>query len=202
MGLTLSYFSFRGRAEQIRLLLHFVGASFEDRHVNREQFGQIKQAGVQASYFGSLPVLEDDGFVLSQGPVIMNYLARKFGIAPDDPKLAAKAEAITLGAEDLRTKYFGIAGKNKDEPRAAFLAGDWPKRWLPAFEGLLAQNGDHGVFVGDAPTQADIAVWDVLDAMLTYVPGASLAGHPRVEALHATIASAPTLEEYLAARPE
>ncbi len=202
MSLTVIYFSFRGRGEQIRLLLHYVGATFEDRQVRRPDFLDLKKQGVAATYFGSLPVLVDGDFRLSQGPAIMNYLARKFSIAPTEPEAAARAEAITLGAEDLRSKYFGLFGDEAKDKQTKFLEGDWRTRWLASFEGLLAQNGDHGVFAGEAISQADIAVWDVLNAFVSYIPDASLDGHPRVEALYAKLAEAPTLASYLAERTD
>lgn len=202
MSLTLLYLPFRGRGEQIRLLLHLLDVPFEDRHLSRPDFGALKQQGAPATYFGSLPAIVDGDFHLSQGPAIMTYLARKYGIAPTEPQAAARAEAITLGAEDLRNRYFRIAGKDKDEERARFLSGDWTKRWLPSLEGLLAHNGRGDVFVGDAITQADIAVWDVLNAMLTYVPEATLQGHARVEAFYAKIESQPSLARYLSQRPD
>ena len=74
---------------------------------------------------------------------------------------------MVLGAEDLRMAYFRLLG---DDDRAAkrkskFLDGEWNDRWLPAWDGLLSQNGDSGYLIGTSLTQADVAVWDALDAM-------------------------------------
>src|SRR5687768_369040 len=105
MAYTLYYFPIRGRGEQIRLLFHALEVPFEDRRINREEFGRMRGEGVSRVPFLQLPFLDDDGFQLAQGPVIMRYVAQKHGIVPADAKQAALADAITLAAEDMRTKY-------------------------------------------------------------------------------------------------
>jgi glutathione S-transferase len=200
MSYRLRYFPIRGRGEQIRLFLHALQQPFEDVPVRREQFPELKKEGPGTLAFGSLPLLEDDGFKLVQGPAIMGYLARKHGVAPTDLQQAARADAITLGAEDLRSKYFGLFGEGSEEKKAAFRDGDWKTRWLPAFEGLLELNGDSGFFVGSSLTHADIAVWDALDAVLNNVSGASLEGFPRLQKFRDQIAQRTALAAYLAQR--
>lgn len=198
MSYKLYYFPFRARAEQIRLMLSALGVAYEEVALDRESFMALKKQGPGVLAFGSVPMLEDGDFKLVQGPAIMSYLARQHGRYPGDVKQAVRADAIALGAEDLRTKYFGVY---KDAEKAReFLGGDWATRWLPAFSGLLEQN-DTGYFVGKDWTHADIAVWDVLDAILTYVDGASLDGHARVAEFRERIAKIEPLAAYLAARP-
>src|SRR5690606_21902908 len=168
MSYRLWYFPLRGRAEQIRLMLHEIDAPFDDRRVlGRDEFMQLKQQGPSMLTFGSLPMLEDGDLRLCQGPVILSYLARKHGVAPAELQAAARADAIAWGAEDLRVKYFGLFGENKEAKQAEFVGGDLATRWLPNFDGLLALNGDTGFFVGASLTHADIAVWDILIAFLS-----------------------------------
>ncbi|MFO0574939.1 MAG: glutathione S-transferase family protein [Polyangia bacterium] len=207
MSYRLYYFPLRGRGEQIRLMLHALMQPFEDVAVKRDQFVEMKKEGPRQLAFGSLPMLEDGELRLVQGPVILGYLARKHGAAPTDLKQAARADAIALGAEDLRTKYFGtLSGDNADEKKAAFRDGDWRTRWLPSLEGLLELNagtggtGDTGFFVGDSLTHADIAVWDALDGVLTNIAGATLDGFPRLVRFRESIAKRPAIAEYLLQR--
>jgi glutathione S-transferase len=201
MSYRLYYFPIRGRGEQIRLMLHALTQPFEDIAVKREQFVEMKKEGPRQLAFGSLPMLQDGELHLVQGPVILGYLARKHGIAPGDLKQAARADAIALGAEDLRAKYFGtLSGDNADEKKAAFRDGDWRTRWLPSLEGLLELNGDTGFFVGDSLTHADIAVWDAIDGVLTNIAGATLEGCPRLVRFRESIAKRPAIAEYLLQR--
>jgi glutathione S-transferase len=201
MSYRLWYFPFRGRGEQIRLLLNALEQPYEDVAVKRADLPALKQQGPGLLAFGSLPLLEDDDFRLVQGPVIMSYLARKHGMAPTDLRQGARADAITLGAEDLRTRYFSLFGEGAQEKQAAFLSGDWQTRWLPSFDGLLALHGAGGFFLGSTPCHADLAVWDVLDAVTTYIPGATLDGHPRLSAFCDAVRALPPVAAYLARRP-
>ena len=202
MSYRLIYWRKRGRAEQIRLLLSELGADFEESNVSGAEFRAMKSMGPSVLTFGSVPMLEDGDFKLCQAPVIMTYLARKHGIAPDDSRDAAKAEEATLGAEDLRIAYFKLFGAGAKEKQAAFASGDWCKRWLPAFEGLLQQSG--GFTVGASLTQADVAVWDALDSITTWISAASLDGFPSVQKFSTEFAERPRIAAYLRSdrRPE
>lgn len=200
MSYKLWYFPIRGRGEQVRLFLHALGQPFEDVRVRREQFMEMKQQGPRLLAFGSLPLLEDGDFRLVQGPVILGYLARKHGVVPSDLQAAARADAITLGAEDLRSKFFSLLGEGAEERQRAFLDGDWKTRWLPSLEGLLDCNGSTGFFVGDHLTHADIAVWDALDGVLTRIPGAALDGCSGLQRFRDRIQALPGLSSYLAGR--
>ena len=196
MAYRLLYFPFRGRGEQIRLLLHALEIEYEDVSVGKPRLMELKQQGPEALLFGAVPLLEDGDFKLAQGPAIIAYLGRKHGAAPSDPELAAQADALTLGAEDMRSKYFGLFGDDKEAKQTAFVEGDWTKRWLPAFEWLLSTGSDAHL-VGDSLSYADIAVWDALDGFVVYVDGANFDGFPRVSAFYDAIAARPALAGYL-----
>ena len=197
MSYKLYYFSIRGRGEQVRLFLQALEIPFEDVLVKRDQFLGLKKRGPSTLYFGSLPMLEDGEFRLCQGPAIVSYLARKHGAAPSDPQLSAKADAIAWGAEDLRMRYFKVAGQEKEQEQSEFLTGDWKTRWLSSLNGLLEINGNTGHFIGEQLTHADIAVWDVLDATLANVPGASLDGFSSLQAFYDGVRSRPAVAAYI-----
>ena len=75
---------------------------------------------------------------------------------------------------------------------------------LPAFDGLLQLNGDNGFFVGDKLSQADLAVWDIVDSMLVWITGANLNNHPRLQKFYDAIKARPGIAAYLDSdkRPE
>lgn len=202
MSYRLYYFPIRGRGEQIRVLLAALEVPYDSEVVNGERFGALREEGPELLTFGALPMLEDGDLRLVQGPVIMAYIGRAHGGAPSDPQAAAMAESITLGAEDLRMKYFGLFGDDAVAKRKEFVEGNWSSRWLRSFESLLERNSSADHFVGDSLTFADAAVWDVLDAMVTYIDGASLDSAPRVAAFYESFASRPAVAKYLAERPD
>ena len=198
MSYRLFYWALRGRGEQVRLLLNELGEDYEDVHLEHgQEYRQMRRGGPGTLYFGSVPMLQDGDFKLAQGPAIMNYLGRKHGIMPADPQAAAKTEALVLGAEDMRMAYFRLLGKDATERQAKFVSGDWKDRWLPAWSGLLDLNGDTGYFVGTSLTQADVAVWDALDAIVTWVEGARFGAFGTVERFYESIRARPAIAKYL-----
>jgi glutathione S-transferase len=196
----LHYFSGRGRGEQVRLLCHALDAPLEEVVIGKAEFGELRSQGPGVLLFKALPMLEDGDLMLPQGAAIMSYIGHKYGGAPSDPALDAKALAVTLGAEDLRSKYFGLFGEGAKEKQAAFIEGAWTDRWLPALSHLL-ERGD-GRMVNGELSYADIAVWDALNAITEYVDATTYEGFDSVKAFYDEIAALPKLQKYLSARPQ
>jgi len=208
--LKLTYWPKRGRAEQVRLILSLLGLEWEERNFDQDspEHHAMQALGPAGGLmFASVPLLEDGDFGLVQGPVILGYLARRQGLVdPTDLQSSSRADAIAWGAEDLRMAYFLLFGMGAERKQRTFLTGRFRQRWLPAFEGLLALNSNDRFFVGDGFTQADVAVWDVLDSLVTWVPGSreAISEHPRVHAWFEAFASEPRIAAYLASsrRPQ
>lgn len=203
MSYKLYYWPLQGRGEQVRLLLHELRQDFEDILIKPDgEFQKLKKQGAKTLYFKSVPMLQDGDFKLVQGPVIMNYLGRKHGLMPGDLQLAAKTEALVLGAEDMRMAYFRSFGDSDAaiEKQAVFVKDEWRLRWLPSWNELLEINGDNGFFVGDQLTQADIAVWDALDAVTHWIKGANLDNYDRLLRFSDSVSRRPNIARYLNSR--
>lgn len=200
----LTYWNKRGRGEQVRLLLNELEEPYEDVHVAKgDEFRALQDRGPSVLPFGSIPLLEDGDFRLVQGPVILGYLARKHDMLPDDLKTQARADAIALGAEDLRMQYFQLFGPEAEAKQRSFLEGRWSQRWLPRLDELLETEGS-GFFVGKRISHGDIAMWDALDAMTTWVEGATLEEHAHLKKFYEHIKARPPIAKYLASdrRPQ
>eukprot|EP00698_Gefionella_okellyi_P011959 TRINITY_DN3192_c0_g1_i1.p1 TRINITY_DN3192_c0_g1~~TRINITY_DN3192_c0_g1_i1.p1 ORF type:complete len:211 (+),score=55.88 TRINITY_DN3192_c0_g1_i1:74-706(+) len=197
MAFKLHYFSGgRGRAEQVRLIMNEVGAEYED--IDVKNFGEYKAMGPKLLAFGSLPLLEDGDFKLVQGFVCAGYIARKFGLVGSDLQVAAKADAVAAGAEDLRMQFYKIAfGESTPATHEKFVSEVLVGRWLPNLEGLLELNGT-GFFAGNSITHADTCVFDVVFTVMHYFKGASLDGFPLLQKFMADIQARPKLQAYLA----
>ncbi len=197
------YWPMRGRGEQIRLLLHELGQKFEDIHIKPDgEFQTLKKQGANTLYFKSVPMLQDGDFKLVQGPVIMNCLGRKHGLMSNDLQLAAKTEAIVLGAEDMRMAYFRAFGDSEEAivKQKLFVKEQWKARWLPSWNELLELNGDTGFFIGNQLTQADLAVWDAMDAIVDRIEGAGFDDYDRLVKFYESISCRPGITGYLNSR--
>lgn len=73
----LIYFNARGRGERIRLLFALAGVEYEDVRIEWEspEWKKLKST----IPFGQLPILEEDGKILTQSKTIARYLSKKLG---------------------------------------------------------------------------------------------------------------------------
>jgi len=217
----LTYFDARGRAEQIRLLLHEVGVKFEDARLNRDSFVALQKQENSPLAFGSVPLLEEGKFSLVQSGVIMGYLAKKHGLYPTNAKDAALADSVVLGVEDLRIKVSAepytkakTSKEGKTEAEVAdidkaiesvktFLNNVWHARWAPNFERILKTSGT-GFVVGKSLTHADIALFDGLDSLANGLgpnfPGFDEKTTPHIVKFLHEMRSRPNIKAYVASR--
>jgi len=217
----ISYFEARGRAEQIRILLHELDVKFEDNRLNREKFVALQKDEHSPLAFGSVPLLEEGKFSLVQGGSIMAYIAKKHGVYPADVKAGQLADSVVMGAEDLRMKLFELpytkAKTSKDgksdsevadiekavETIKTFVNTLWANRWAPNLERILKNSGT-GFVVGKSLTHADVALFDVIDAVITTLgplfPGLDEKTTPHLVKFYNEMKSRPNIKKYLETR--
>lgn len=130
--------------------------------------------------FGQIPVIDDDGVVVTESGAILLYLARKSGkLIPHD--LAGESQVVrwTIAALStievpLLTHWFvNVSGGKDTKPSNALR--DWGAMRLGQLDGWLA---DRTFVATDEFTVADIVMTHVLDAGST--PKAMLEPHPNV----------------------
>ena len=116
--------------------------------------------------FGQIPVIDDDGVVVSESGAILLYLARKSGkLMPHD--LAGEAQVLrwsftaltTIELPVLSLWFVNLSGGKDSKPSEA-LHG-WAEMRLKELDGWLTNR--HFVATGDF-TVADILMTHVLDA--------------------------------------
>ncbi|KAH7696220.1 Protein GST-12, partial [Aphelenchoides avenae] len=149
------YLNLRGKAEPIRLLLHYVGEPFEDYRENYLEFAKYKDKAPVPK----LPKLLIDGgkIEISYTNVILAYLGKKYGLVPQTEEEEAICETL---AQRLQEYFVQI------KPFVDCLLGLVPKeKWQhllekvfipciyqdfgPVFEKQLEHNGT-GYLVGDS----------------------------------------------------
>lgn len=93
----LTYFNLRGLAEPIRMAFHYGGISFENNHVIRTEWDNVKDQYP----VGKLPLLQFDGQLLTQSPAILRFIAKKAGLVPEDELELARADELSTYAYDV-----------------------------------------------------------------------------------------------------
>ncbi|KAE9552110.1 hypothetical protein FO519_004690 [Halicephalobus sp. NKZ332] len=93
----LVYFDARGLSEPIRDIFHYLGIDFEDVRFSQEDWPKYKP---DAPY-GTAPWLEIDGTKLSDSMAIVQYLAKKHGLAGKTDLEAAQIHACVEFIRDF-----------------------------------------------------------------------------------------------------
>lgn len=158
-------------AYRVRIAMNLKGLDYEylSVHLTREGGMQFTDSYTALNPQQLVPLLDDDGFQLSQSLAIIEYLDEKFPavrLIPDSLHGRARVRQLTLAIacdihplQNLRVlKYLtgklGLTEENKAE---------WIKHWLElglaALEADLARAPTRGKFCfGDRPTMADCAL--------------------------------------------
>jgi glutathione S-transferase len=201
----LTYFSSRGRAEQIRMLLADTGVEHDEIAVGLwsptelpSDFVALRSSGKLA--YGALPLWEEpDGFRLVQSDAILRHLARTRDRYGANAREAARCDELISGVEDARGELRKLA-TTPAPARAALreqLVTSILPRWLGHLEQRLESNaGGHGFVVGDAPSIADIVLWHFLEIVHDNALHAALADHRLLVAFYHRFGERPAIAAY------
>ncbi len=202
----------QGRGEFVRLLLEDVGTDYVDviRQPETDGGGMDALLAVVAdSGHFAPPILKDGDTIVSQTPLIMDYLGTKHDLTPSDE--AERRDALRLSmlladflveAHDVHhplAKEFYYEDQRDEALRRAPSFRDMriPK-FYDYFERTIAANG--GYLVAGTLSHADFSLFQVIEGMRYAFPEASARlepDHPGITALHGTIASRPRIQAYL-----
>ena len=180
-----------GHAHRARVFISLLGLPHDLVEVDLMTGAHKQPEFLKLNPFGQVPVLEDDGTVISDSNAILVYLAKKHDRTDWLPEDAQGAAAVQ--------RWLSVAaGEVAYGPAAARLitvlgAGLNPDEVIGRAHALLAKLEAHLVdrewLVGDGPTIADVAIY-------SYVARApegnvDLSGYPAVNALLRRIEALP-----------
>lgn len=158
----------RGKTRDLRVLwvLEEMGVPYEIVGLDHPKHELDGDAFRALNPFGQLPVIDDDGVVVTESGAILLYLARKSGeLMPRD--LAGEAQVLRWSVAALNTIevpvltlwFVGISGGKGTRPHDALA--QWSDLRLKQLDGWLANR----TFVAtDGFTVADILMTHVLSA--------------------------------------
>lgn len=168
----LYYFDVRGLGEGIRLLLNYVGQSFEDIRLTMETW----PANKGKFFYEKVPVLElKDGRQLSQSAAVARYLGEKYGLAGKDEWEKAKLNEVLDFHKDVLTELnqyiytkLGFRQGNLDELyKNVFLPG--VKKFYPLYVKLLS-GSKSGFFAPSGVSFVDFIIADSFYSMKKMEP--------------------------------
>jgi maleylpyruvate isomerase len=158
-------------AYRVRIAMNLKDLDYEylSVHLTREGGMQFKDSYTALNPQQLVPLLDDDGFQLSQSLAIIEYLDEKYPairLLPDSLQGRARVRQLTLAIacdihplQNLRVlKYLTGKLALTEENKAEWIK-NWLELGLTALEADLARAPTRGKFCfGDTPTMADCAL--------------------------------------------
>ncbi len=178
--LQLVYFNMRGRVEASRLLLTTVDAPYEDYRVcDMQDWGELKPQ----LPFGSLPLLREGPFSLSQSHAILRYIAGQHGLLPSSLKGQSVYDEAHLALSEAQEDLWQFAwSKNYIANPEAYAAGRL-SNFLRNLQSHLARHGGE-CWVGNSISHIDCLAFVLLDELRAFFP-AALSGFTLLSEFHA-----------------
>jgi glutathione S-transferase len=206
----------QGRGEFVRLALEDAGAPYVDvargPHGVRDMMKLLQSEAAGVHPFAP-PFLVSGALVVAQTANILQYLAPRHGLVPDDEAARLAANQLMLTIADLvnevhdthhpiSTGLYYADQKPEAKKRAHGFVTERMPKFLGYFEGILERaKGPHRRLVGKETSYVDLAIFQALSGLEYAFPEGmkKLAPSiPRLLALRDEIAARPRLAAYLA----
>ena len=163
----LTYFRGRGRAETTRWMLAATGVEFVNVPVDTpEQLAELRATGKLP--FDQMPLLEIDGFCLSQSSAMIRFLARRVGLYGTNDTDAMWCDLIAGVVADFAEVAMQAPFKPTAEIAEADLRAKFTK-FGPRFEARIAEQGSGFCAAADM-TFADVVLCEALSSYLERCP--------------------------------
>ena len=155
-------------AYRVRIALNLKGLSYDyiPVHLVRDGGRQFQEPYKTLNPQQLVPLLEDDGFQLSQSLAIIEYLEEKYPqirLLPESPEARARVRQISMAIacdihplQNLRVLKYLTGPLALTEEEKKHWVQHWLRIGLEALEADLSRSAFTGKFcVGDSPTMAD-----------------------------------------------
>ncbi len=158
-SLRLYGFSLSGHSHRVQLFLSLLDLPFEMVEVNLGAAAHKQPDFLKRNPFGQVPVLEDDGVIVSDSAAILVYLATKYADPmwlPKDPEGAAAVQKWLSVAQGqiaygpAAARLVNVFGVQCDHEQAKIIAHS-------LFALIETHLSGRSFLVGDHPTIADVA---------------------------------------------
>jgi glutathione S-transferase len=211
----------QGRGEFIRLAFEDAGTPYDDVGRRPESDGGgvaaierlLEEPGRHLAPFGP-PFLRHRSVIVAQTAAILEYVAPRIGVVPDDEASRLRAHQIQLTIADLLVEvhqtHHPLSGSlyyEDQKEEAARCAGAFIRERIPKFLGYFDRaldssgRGRGRWLVGRACSYVDLSLFQVVAGLRYAFPramGRAERTFPRLGALHDAVAARPRLAAYLA----
>lgn len=191
-------------AYRVRIAMNLKGLDYEylSVHLTREGGMQFKDSYTALNPQQLVPLLDDDGFQLSQSLAIIEYLDEKYPairLLPDSLHGRARVRQLTLAIacdihplQNLRVlKYLTGELALTEENKAEWIK-NWLELGLAALEADLARAPTRGKFCfGDTPTMADCALVPQLFSAARF--NVDMQPYPTLRSIHEACEALPAI---------
>ena len=190
----LTYFDARGRAEIARLTFAQASVQYEDKRVNKEEWGELKPYTPN----GVLPILEVEGKTIGGTIPIVRFVAERHGLAGSNDLENAEIASIMDLISDLFWAYARAYFIEKDETRKAELKKKFDEEEAPKSFSFLEKRITEGWLYGSKVTYADLAFFD----FSVRLPDEALAKFPGLKSVKENVKALPNVAKWLNDRPQ
>lgn len=190
----ITYIEGTGRAELTRLLLAYGGVEFVDVRIKNADLAALKPTFP----LGQVPTIEVDGVTYSQGAAMARYAAKLVGLYPEAPLAVLHNDMISETLLEINLAALMTLFREKDEAVKAEKLKTIVTETIPKAFGVLERMVQGKFFGGDNIAHADVHLFDVIQNGLSYVPGFSLEGFPKLQAVVEGVRANANIAAYLA----
>ena len=158
---TLHYLPLNAKSNVPKAILNYAKVDFKLNTYSFDELNLVKKNDPTKFEYQQLPVLEIDGFKLSQAKSISMYLSKKYNLYGDNDKESALIQSIFDSYEDFWVKFRNVVfplnkyeEENKENFKKQFFEIE-AEKYLKIYERRLVSNGKKHM-VGTRFSSADI----------------------------------------------
>lgn len=195
-------------AYRVRIALNLKQVDYEDSFIHLRKNEMRQDEFLQLNPQGLVPVLDDNGVILTQSISIIEYLEAKYPM----PRLLPESEvdrafvrsvALSIACDihplnNLRVLRYLTYNLNLDDEMRDTWYRHWIKEEFQALENRLTMSGNDGLYCfGNTPTMADVCLVPQMANARRFQ--SDLSDYPRLVKVDANCRK---LEEFIKAAPE